>query len=196
MQHLQHSNSDSGTAAQQFSDLHDLFDSLESANSVGTQEFKHFLDHIPIPLVVSRFVGSQWRIVYANHAFESKTGRVLAEIRGREWSILDAFRKEDEPEITIGAAVLSGDDYLGTFRVDGPPPILVQAYAGVITDESGAEIYRVAVLIDVTSRELAQREELMRQIRDKDLLLTEIQHRVKNNLQLITLLIRLEAKSE
>jgi two-component sensor histidine kinase len=66
----------------------------------------------------------------------------------------------------------------------------------VIEDERGVEKYRIAALVDVTARERAQREEFARQIRDKDLLLKEIQHRVKNNLQLITALIRLEARNE
>ena len=48
----------------------------------------------------------------------------------------------------------------------------------------------------MTERDRAQREEFARQLRDKDLLLKEIQHRVKNNLQLITALIRLDARSQ
>jgi two-component sensor histidine kinase len=39
----------------------------------------------------------------------------------------------------------------------------------------------------------AEREEFARQIRDKDTLLKEVQHRVKNNLQLVVALIRLES---
>jgi two-component sensor histidine kinase len=71
----------------------------------------------------------------------------------------------------------------------------VEAYSGVIQDEDSQEKYRIAALVDVTERARAQREEFARQIRDKDLLLKEIQHRVKNNLQLITAFIRLEARS-
>ena len=66
----------------------------------------------------------------------------------------------------------------------------------MIQDEACAEKCRIAALVDVTARERTQREEFARQIRDKDLLLKEIQHRVKNNLQLITALIRLEARNE
>src|SRR5687768_16544704 len=56
--------------------------------------------------------------------------------------------------------------------------------------------YRIAALIDITDRARAEREEYIRQIRDKDVLLKELQHRVKNNLQLIVALVRLEARSE
>jgi two-component sensor histidine kinase len=72
---------------------------------------------------------------------------------------------------------------------------VVQAYVACIEKDDGTENYRLAALVDVTARERAQREELERQIRDKDLLLKEIQHRVKNNLQLIIGLIRFEARS-
>jgi two-component sensor histidine kinase len=58
------------------------------------------------------------------------------------------------------------------------------------------EYYRIVALIDVTEREKAQREEFSRQLRDKDMLLKEVQHRVKNNLQLLTALIRLDARNQ
>ena len=41
-------------------------------------------------------------------------------------------------------------------------------------------------LVDASTRGKEQREELEQRIRDKDLMLREIQHRVKNNLQMIT----------
>jgi two-component sensor histidine kinase len=41
-----------------------------------------------------------------------------------------------------------------------------------------------------------RQEELSKQVEEKDLQLRELQHRVKNNLQMITALIRLEAKNQ
>ena len=74
--------------------------------------------------------------------------------------------------------------------------MVVEAFSGLIEEEDGTENYRIAALIDVTDRERAEREEFARQIRDKDTLLKEVQHRVKNNLQLIVALVRLEARAE
>ena len=65
----------------------------------------------------------------------------------------------------------------------------------MIEQEDGSEDYRIAALIDVTSR-LAEREEFDRRTKEQDMLLRELQHRVKNNLQLIVALIRLEARAE
>jgi PAS domain S-box-containing protein len=175
----------------------ELLSSPDLAKAVESDDFKRFLDHVPIAIVISWRVNDQQRIVYANLAFETLTGQPVAEIDGKPWSILDAFTHEDEPTLTLGKAVESGEDFLGTFRAERPEGkhILAQAYASLIEDEHGVESYRIAALVDVTDRERAQRDEFEKQIRDKDLLLKELQHRVKNNLQLITALIRLEARA-
>ena len=175
----------------------ELLSSPEMARAIESDECKRILDHVPVGIVISWRIANEQRIVYANAAFQELTGLVAAEIDGSPWSVLDIFVHEDDPELTLGQAVASGEDFLGTFRADraGGTSILAQAYAGVIEDEHGAESYRIAALVDVTDRERAQRDEFERQIRDKDLLLKELQHRVKNNLQFITALIRLEARA-
>jgi two-component sensor histidine kinase len=175
----------------------ELLTSPEIARAVESDDFKRFLDHVPIAVVISWQVGDEQRVVYANHAFESLTGQPFADIDGKSWSVLDSFVHEDDPALTLGQAVLNGEDFLGTFRRDGEPekPVLAQAYASLIEGEEGVESYRIAALVDVSSRQRSQREEFERQIRDKDMLLKELQHRVKNNLQLITALIRLEARA-
>jgi PAS domain S-box-containing protein len=177
--------------------VNDLFDSLELTKAIDTAEFKLFLDHIPIAIIISKFVHGDQRIVFANQAYENLTGQKLAEIVGRGWSVLESFRLEDEPHLTFSEALPKCEDFVGTFRREPPhKAMLVEAFAGLIENEDGSENYRIAVLIDVTARDRAQREEFLRQIREKELLLKEIEHRVKNNLQLIAVLIRLEARSQ
>jgi PAS domain S-box-containing protein len=182
----------SETAAQ----VNDLFDSVELAKAIATEEFKQFLDYVPIALVISKRIRGEHRIVYANKAFETKTARALSEIQGRGWSILDEFRHDSDPTVTIAKALLLGEDFLGTFRREAPNTILFEVHASVIQKDDGTENYRILVLVDISERDQLQREIFARQIRDKDVLLREIQHRVKNNLQLIAILIRLEARSE
>jgi PAS domain S-box-containing protein len=176
--------------------VNDLFDSLELTQAVETEEFRLFLDHIPIAIVISKLVGGNQRIVYANKAYEALTGQTCAEIRGKGWSILSSFRLEDEPHLTFADALAKCDDFIGTFKREQPKLTLVEAYSGIIENEDAGKAYRIVALIDVTEREKAQREELARQLRDKDMLLKELQHRVKNNLQLITALIRLDARNQ
>jgi PAS domain S-box-containing protein len=174
--------------------VNDLFGSLELTTAVETEEFKVFLDHVPIAIVISRLMHGDQRIVYANKAHENLTGQAVADIVGRGWSILESFKLEDEPHPALSDALLKIDDFVGTFFRKEPRPTLVEAYSGLIENEDGAKSYRIVALIDVTERERVQREEFARQIRDKDMMLKEVQHRVKNNLQLVTALIRFESR--
>ena len=175
----------------------DFLSSPEMAKAVESDEFKRFLNHVPIAIVISRRVKDQQRIVYANLAFEALTGEVAAKIDGKPWSILDGFVHEDDAALTLGNAIAQGEDFVGTFQAERPEGkvTLAQAYASVIEDENGVESYRIAALVDVSERERSDRDKFEQQIRDKDMLLKELQHRVKNNLQLITALIRLESRA-
>ena len=176
--------------------VNDLFDSLEMTQAIETEEFRVFLDHIPIAIVISKLVRGDQRIVYANKAYEALTGQVCQDIHGRGWSTLDSFSLEDDPQLSFSAALAKGDDFIGTFRREQPKLTLVEAYTGLIENEDIGKTYRIVALIDVTERERTQREAFAQQIRDKDMLLKELQHRVKNNLQLITALIRLDARKQ
>ena len=176
--------------------VNDLFDALELTQAVETEEFRVFLDHVPIAIAISKLVGGDQRVVYANKAYESLTGQPCTEIRGRGWSVLDAFRQEDEPHLAFSEALPGCDDVVGTFKREQPEFALVEVYSGIIENDDAGKTYRIVALIDVTERERAQREEFARQLRDKDVLLKELQHRVKNNLQLLTALIRLDARNQ
>jgi two-component sensor histidine kinase len=106
------------------------------------------------------------------------------------------LHSEDKPEQKLGAAIEAGDDFLGVFRRDtgSGKSLLVEAYSGKIQNEDGTENYRIVAFVDLSESDRAQRERLRQTVRDKDMLLKELQHRVKNNLQLVIALIRLEAR--
>ncbi len=166
----------------------DLADALES------EQFRHFLDQMPIAIVVSEMKAGE-RIVYANPEFERLSGQMAADIVGRAW---DALRGEDmDGERTIGATIAGGSDFAGTFRLDrgAAEPTIVDVYSNVIENEHDVPCFRLAALVDVSTHEQSQRADFEKQIREKDTLLLEIQHRVKNNLQMITALIRIEARN-
>ena len=176
--------------------VNDLFDSLELTQAIDSEEFRVFLDHVPIPIVISRLVRDSQRIVFANKAYETLTGHDSAEIKGRGWSVLDSFVSEDSPQLKFSEALSSAEDFVGTFKREQPKLTIVEVYSGTIDNEDAGKSYCIVALIDVTEREKAQREEFARQLRDKDIALKELQHRVKNNLQLITALIRLDARQQ
>ena len=173
--------------------VNDLFDSLQRGSAVDGREFKQLIDHVPIAIVASKQMGGEHQIVYENKCFEAKTRRSAKEIIGKDWSCLNCFRHEDDPDVTIESALRHGGEFLGTFSLAEPSRLLFEAYARGMQDDNAT--YQIVALVDATVRESVRDEEHAKQLRFKDVLFNEIQHRVRNNLQLIAVLIRLEARS-
>src|SRR5258708_3217555 len=174
-----------------------LLGSSKLALALESDRYKHLLDHAPVAVAVSGGSGGEQHVVYINKAFENLMSMAAAHLEGQSWTCLDGFLNEDSPAQTLGEAVRDGEDFVGGFRPGGPVdrPVIVQAYASVIESDDGVENFRIAALVDIGGRERAQIEQFESQIRDRDMLMRELQHRVKNNLQLVTALVRLEARS-
>src|SRR6202021_2679021 len=130
-------------------------------------------------------------------AFDHLMMLAPADVEGQSWTCLDGFALQDGPNKTLGEAIRDGEDFIGVFRPSVPLDrlVIVQAYASVIESDDGVENFRIAALVDVGGRERAQIEQFESQIRDRDMLMRELQHRVKNTLPLFRALIRLEARS-
>ena len=174
-----------------------LLGSSKLAQAIESDKYKHLLDHAPVAVAVSRGTRDSQHVVYINKSFEDLMSVAAADVEGQSWTCLDGFLNEDDPSQKLGHAIRDGEDFIGVFRPSGPVDrlVIVQAYASVIESDDGVESFRIAALVDVGGRERAQIEQFEGQIRDRDMLMRELQHRVKNNLQLITALIRLEARS-
>src|ERR1700722_12375686 len=174
-----------------------ILGSSKLAQAIENDKYKHLLDHAPVAVAVSRGTRDKQHVVYINRSFEALMSMAAADVEGQSWTCLDGFRNEDNPSQTLGEAIRDGEDFVGVFRPSGPIDrlVIVQAYASVIESDGGLENFRIAALVDVGGRERAQIEQFESQIRDRDMLMRELQHRVKNNLQLITALIRLEVRS-
>jgi two-component sensor histidine kinase len=174
-----------------------ILGSSKLAVALENDKYKHLLDHVPVAVAVSRGSGAEQRVVYVNKAFESLMSMASVDMEGQSWTCLDGFLNEDVPNQTLGEAIRDGSEFVGVFRPSGPVDrlVIVQAYASVIESDDGIENFRIVALVDVGGRERAQIEQFEVQIRDRDMLMRELQHRVKNNLQLVTALVRMEARS-
>src|SRR5919197_4801828 len=81
----------STSASQQ---VNDLFDALDITEAINSHEFRLFLDHLPIAVVISKIIGGDQRIIFANNSYEALTGQAASEIKGRGWSVLESFTLE------------------------------------------------------------------------------------------------------
>lgn len=176
--------------------IRELLDTPDLADALESERFRHFLDQIPVAIAVAE-VKDVERIVYANPWFEKLSGMTAAEMDGEPWTVLDNQAEIEQADRHLGSAILEGTDYVGVFRMEGSDgePAVVDAYSNIIQDDDGKPIFRFAALVNVRSPRQARYEDLEQQLRAKDVQLREIQHRVKNNLQMITALIRLEIRN-
>ncbi len=164
------------------------------ADALESDRFKQFMDHVPVAIAVSELRPSE-NIVYANLEFERLTGRVAGDIQGGDWNALPGMASARDDEETLSHAVEQGDEYVGRFTiVHEGGSIEVDAWSNTIQDDDGVDTFRLVALAEV-GNDRGDRSEFELQLRDKDALLFELQHRVKNNLQMITALIRMEARN-
>lgn len=171
-------------------DIGQLLETPNLAEALESDRFKKFLDHVPVAIAVSE-TNTDERIVYANLAFGELTTLDAAAIDGKTWHELPGVRTDGDEKQTLAAAILEGQDHVGifAFKASGTP-VLVDAWSNLIEDDDGDNVFRLVALI-----ETQESGELRERLSEKDVLLRELQHRVKNNLQMITALIRLEAKT-
>lgn len=177
------------TPAEQLLETPHLADALES------DRFKRFLDHVPFAIAVAELRPSE-RLTYANLEFERLVGVEAAQLQGKAWSELPQLVEAEADGRKLGDVIVEGEDYIGTFAIKSAATMVaVDAWSNIIQDDDGTPLFRLLALADVGSRDQPDRRDLEKLIDDKDMLLRELQHRVKNNLQMITALIRLEARN-
>jgi PAS domain S-box-containing protein len=169
-----------------------LHETPNLANALESDRFKRFLDHVPFAVAVAELHPSE-RITYANLEFERLTGQTARSIEGKHWGKLAVEASATESGQPLQEAITDGEDYIGVFSLpeDGEGKA-IHAWSNIIEDDNGTPMFRLVSLAKIDQSEGG---ELAEQIREKDTLLRELQHRVKNNLQMITALIRLEARN-
>lgn len=165
------------------------------ADALESDRFKQFLDHVPVAIAVSELRPSE-SITYCNLEFERLTGLAAAQIEGKNWSTLPGVATPRHDQTLLSDAVQSGEEYLGTFTIqnDGVS-IDVDAWSNTIENEEGVPLFRLVALAGSGQADRSNNAQQDQLLRNKDELLLELQHRVKNNLQMITALIRMEARN-
>jgi PAS domain S-box-containing protein len=183
------------TAEDKTGNVEALLATPDLASALESEQFKHFLDQIPIAIIVAEINPAE-RIAYVNPEFEKLSGMGAAAVEGKSWSVLHG-QKEGGDRRKLSEAIMEANDFIGTFQLERPghQGATINAYSNVIVDENGVSAFRLAALVEAGTHGQEEREELERQLREKDTQLLEIQHRVKNNLQMITALLRIEARN-
>lgn len=152
-------------------------------------------------------------IIFANRAFGKLTGYEPDEVIGQNCRFLQGPETDREVVASVRSAIESQRDILVdvlNYRKDGEP-FWNALYVSPVFDEDGKVIYFFSSQIDITGRkeeELRLRDtkawlerevslrtaDLEAALANQTILLHEVDHRVKNNLQLISSLILLHIR--
>ncbi len=172
-----------------------LLETPHLANALESDRFRRFLDHIPFAIAVAELHPVE-RLTYANIEFERLAGLEATALLDKTWTDLPPIASSEVSGRTLSEAIVAESDYIGVFEIPAPDaPVVVDAWSNIIEDDAGAPMFRLVALADIGTRQRSQESDLEKQVSEKDMLLRELQHRVKNNLQMITALIRLEARN-
>ena len=174
--------------------IEQLLESPDLAVALENDRFKQFLDQVPIAVAVSELNPVE-KVIYANLEFERLSGQLNTTVLGDGWQSLPGEAAPPQAPQSMGEAIATGRDYLGAFNMPhGDGGLMVDAWSNVIDDDAGKPAFRLVALVAAAKRDSSVLSSLEEQVREKDTQLLELQHRVKNNLQMITALIRVEAR--
>jgi two-component sensor histidine kinase len=119
-----------------------------------------------------------------NLEFERTTSLKADQVHGKSWTFLRDDAKAVSDGRQLSEAIANGEEYIGTFRLsDADDAKTVDVWSNTILDDNGVPTFRLVAFAELMKNSEAEDNEAR----------SELQHRVKNNLQMITALIRLEA---
>jgi two-component sensor histidine kinase len=164
------------------------------AEALDDDRFRHFLDHVPFAVAVSELGGNE-ALIYVNLEFERLTALAATQVQGKRWSEIELNSTAVSGEATLTTAVTSAEEYVGAFSLaaEAESTAIIDVWSNTIIDDDDTPLFRLVAF--AARNEAAADQSFNELLTEKDVLLRELQHRVKNNLQMITALIRMEARN-
>ncbi|MFI5211997.1 MAG: sensor histidine kinase [Ignavibacteria bacterium] len=135
-------------------------------------------------------------IEYVNKKFEDLTGYSKDEIKGVNPRILQSGETSDLEYRKMWTAILTGNVWQGEFlnrKKDGTH-YWEKIKITPVVDHNDIITNFIAIKDDITENKMHD-EQLKKALKEKEIMLKEIHHRVKNNLQIVISLLNLQASS-
>ncbi|MBO6586623.1 MAG: PAS domain S-box protein [Gracilimonas sp.] len=169
----------------------DISDRKESEEALKQREglFSKLFNSSPIGIAL---LNEHREVEMVNDGFEQLFGYRENELQGLELDklIVPEKRHDDAVRLTESAKVTEVTEK--RIRKDGTILDVIIYAVPVVVEKSVVGIY--GIYVDITDRKKAE-EQVRKSLREKEMLLAEVHHRVKNNLAVITGLLELQSYS-
>lgn len=171
--------------------VHDISSRIQLEDNL--RKFKMGLDRSSHPVFITDIDGN---IQYINHAFEDLYGYTNDETIGKNPSLLKSGKQpasfyRDFWETILSGKVSSGEIINKTKSGDF---VTVSYSSNPIINDQNEIIGFIAIHDNITER-IMMEEEIRQSLFEKEILLSEIHHRVKNNLALVSSMLILQAET-
>lgn len=160
-------------------------------NEDTIRKLSRAVEQSPASIVITDLDGI---IEYVNPKFTETTGYRFEETIGRNPNILKSGENPNELYEDLWNTITSGNEWRGIFQNKKKDGSLFWEYAQIspVKNDSGKITHYLAVKEDITEKKTND-ERLRNSLKEKELMLREIHHRVKNNLQIISSLLKLQS---
>lgn len=170
-----------------YSIIHDITDRVQTQKDL--MQFKLGIENSSNMIVITDTDGV---IDYANPAFRKKYGYSLEEIKGNTPRLIKSDRYssqfyEDYWETLLNKKVMKGEM---VNKTKWGEEVHISYSTNPIVDRDGKLNGFIAIQDDITEQKKAEKK-LSESLKEKEVLLSEIHHRVKNNLAIISALLEL-----
>lgn len=154
------------------------------------RKFSKGIEQSPNSIVITN---SNYEIEYINPYFSNLTGYSVKEVIGKNPSLLQSGHTNPEVYKSLRNTLERNEIWHGEFlnRKKNGELYWEAASIGPIMDNMGNTTHYIAIKQDITEKKKHDKE-LKDSLEEKEIMLKEIHHRVKNNLQVISSLLNMQ----
>ena len=170
----------------------DLEEKVEEKTS-EIRKISHAIEQSSSTILITNAKGS---IEYVNPRFTQLTSYTPEEAIGKNPGILKSGKTPPEAYKELWKTIMSGKEWRGEFCNKKKNGELYWESASIspVKNKGGFVTHFIAIKDDITEQKRKD-EQIKASLKEKEVLLKEIHHRVKNNMQVISSLLNLQSKS-